>query len=128
MGNRAVITPSTNDNAPSIYLHWNGGLASVEAFLAAARHLSIRGSDAANFDRIAELIATHFFKCEVGMTVYRQSYGRADSDNWDNGTYLVDENLNIVDRLYQRNGEEFNPKKPREIFEHITQRAPVFNG
>ena len=34
MGNRAVISFSTSPAAPSIYLHWNGGRASVEGFLA----------------------------------------------------------------------------------------------
>lgn len=128
MGNRAVITASTAPNAPSIYLHWNGGRASVEGFLQAARHLSIRGTDAATFDRIAELVATHFFGCEVGMTVYREPFGRTDSDNWDNGTYLIDVDLQIVGRKFQRQREEeVNPGKTRGIFEHIVQRAPVFN-
>lgn len=127
MGNRAVITASTAPNAPSIYLHWNGGRASVEGFLQAARHLSIRGADADTFDNIAELVATHFFNTQVGMTVYRQPFGQADADNWDNGTYIIDADLQIVGRKFKRHGEEINPGKTREIFEHIVQRAPVFN-
>jgi len=42
MGNRAVITFATYTNAPAIYLHWNGGRASVEGFLSAARQLGLR--------------------------------------------------------------------------------------
>ena len=51
MGNRAVITASTAPDAPSIYLHWNGGRDSVEGFLKAARDLSIKGTSAESFDR-----------------------------------------------------------------------------
>lgn len=128
MGNRAVITASTSHNAPCIYLHWNGGRASVEAFLSAARHLSIKGASAADFDRIAEMIASHFFGCKVGYTVYRETFGRSDSDNSDNGTFIIDENLHIIGRAGSGSDrEEINAGKTREIFEYITQRAPVFN-
>jgi hypothetical protein len=41
MGNRALLTFSTEPTAPAIYLHWNGGRASVLGFLKAARQLGI---------------------------------------------------------------------------------------
>ena len=42
MGNRAVITASKlKDSGLGIYLHWNGGRASVLGFLKAARQLEI---------------------------------------------------------------------------------------
>lgn len=128
MGNRAVITASTSHNAPCIYLHWNGGRASVEAFLKSARHLSIKGADASTFDRIAELVATHFFNCKVGCNIYRQTFGQSDNNNGDNGTFLIDENLCIIGRIGDgSHREEVNAVKTAEIFHHITQRAPVFN-
>jgi len=38
MGNRAVVCfDEYNDDAIGIYLHWNGGRDSVEAFLMAAK-------------------------------------------------------------------------------------------
>ena len=49
MGNRAVLQfkhrnqyNNKVETLPSIYLHWNGGRASVEAFLDVAKKLNIR--------------------------------------------------------------------------------------
>lgn len=130
MGNRAVITRHRHARAASIYLHWNGGRASVEAFLEAARRLGLRhvgADDAAFFDRLADMIAAHFFGCRVGFTVYRQPLGRADCDNRDNGLYQIDDNLTIIGREFAPRHEEVDPDKTREIVETIMQRAPVFN-
>ena len=41
MGNRAVITTKPELTEVGMYLHWNGGRASVEAFLAYCKTLSI---------------------------------------------------------------------------------------
>lgn len=132
MGNRAVITFSENKASPCIYLHWNGGRASVEAFIKAAKHLGLQScyrntTEHQVMDLLAEMIATHFFKTDVGMTVYRHTYGSADADNWDNGVYVLDSNLNICKRLFKRSSEEVDRNKTYEIFEMIVQRAPAFN-
>lgn len=57
MGNRAVIT--TEDKKLGIYLHWNGGRDSVEAFL---RYCDLRGfrppnSDEYGWARLCQVIA-----------------------------------------------------------------------
>jgi hypothetical protein len=139
MGNRAVVTFGQDHNSPCIYLHWNGGLASVEGFLQAARTLGLRrcettGSSLASknaeglvLDDLAELIARHFFRCNVGFTVYRMAYGASDKDNQDNGVFLLNRDLTIGGRLFTRHGEEVNPEKTANIAEHITQRALYFN-
>lgn len=131
MGNRAVITFDQTNNAPCIYLHWNGGRASVEAFLEAARDLGLRhaapGQERQTLDQLAELVARHFFGGHVGYTVYRETYGRADKENGDNGVYLLNRDLTIGGRLFTRSYEEINPIKTREICEFIVQRAPAFN-
>ena len=126
MGNRAVITASTAPDAPSIYLHWNGGRDSVEGFLKAARDLSIKGTSAESFDRFAHVLARYFFGCEIGNHVYRQEFSKADADNWDNGTYVIDGNFKIVDRLFKRHGEQYGHKSAA-IAADITARAPIFN-
>ena len=147
MGNRAVITFSQDANSPCIYLHWNGGRASVEAFLQAARYLGLRNCPQAGYglagkhaeamvlDDLAQMIARHFFRGAVGYTVYRELYGRADKKNGDNGVYVLNHDMTIGDRLFvkgshgdwMRLGEEIDATKTREIFEYIVQRAPVFN-
>lgn len=132
MGNRAVITFSTANNAPSIYLHWNGGRASVEGFLTAARQLGLRHAPTAQaqteaLDNIAEMLARYFFRCNVGMNVYRLHFAGADRDNGDNGTYVLDQDLQIFARLHHKRGEEINREKTAAIIEQITATAPIFN-
>lgn len=132
MGNRAVITFSTANNAPSIYLHWNGGRASVEGFLTAARQLGLRHAPTAQaqaeaLDNLAEMLARYFFRCNVGMNVYRLHFAGADRDNGDNGTYVLDQDLQIFARLHHKRGEEINREKTAAIVEQITATAPLFN-
>jgi hypothetical protein len=127
MGNRAVITFDTHDKAPCIYLHWNGGRASVDAFLAAAKHqgitlpddMSITQAKIHAMDALAKMIAERFFNCEVGVNVYRQEYGKSDRDNWDNGTYVIDPYWDITQRLFQRNPEEVDATKSMDIYNTI---------
>ena len=132
MGNRAVITFNTADNAPAIYLHWNGGRASVQGFIDAARALGLRhaptaAAQAETMDKLADLIARHFFRSNVGFNVYREQYASTDRDNGDNGTYLLGHDLTIIDRFYKPRGEEINPAKTAAIVEQITATAPLFN-
>jgi len=132
MGNRAVITFSTANNAPAIYLHWNGGRASVEGFLSAARQLGLRHAPTAQaqteaLDQLAEMLARFYFRCNVGMTVYRLHFAGSDRDNGDNGTYLLGQDLTILARLHHNRGEEINREKTAAIIEQITAAAPIFN-
>lgn len=132
MGNRAVITFSTAGHAPAIYLHWNGGRASVQGFIDAARALGLRHAPTAAaqtqaLDQLAELLARHYFRCNVGMTIYRQQYGASDRDNGDNGTYLLGRDLSIIERFYKPGPDEINPAKTAAIAERITASAPAFN-
>lgn len=132
MGNRAVITFNKANSSPCIYLHWNGGRASVEAFLGAARQLGLRTitsrTEVQVMDSLAHLIARHFIGTEVNkLTVYREPYGRADKDNWDNGVYVLDHQMHICGRDFVRGDEEVNPEKTKAIREEILKSAPYFN-
>ena len=132
MGNRAVITFATYTNAPAIYLHWNGGRASVEGFLSAARQLGLRharGHQAQTeaLDQLAEMLARFYFRCNVGTTVYRLHFAGSDRDNGDNGTYVLGQDLTILARLHHNRGEEINREKTAAIIEQITAAAPIFN-
>ena len=132
MGNRAVITFSTANNAPAISLHWNGGRASVEGFLTAARQLGLRHAPTAQaqteaLDQLAEMLARYYFRCNVGMTVYRLHYAGSDRDNGDNGTYLLGKDLTIIERLFKPRADEINHAKTAAIIEQLTATAPIFN-
>lgn len=128
MGNRAVITFTNHNTSPCIYLHWNGGRASVEGFLKAAKTLGITpdkfNHESEFLDAFAQLIAERFFNGKVGMTIYREKYGAAHTDNWDNGVYVIDNALEITGRIFMRGTEEINQEKTEEISNSIVNWQP----
>lgn len=101
MGNRAVITPSEKDDAQSIYVHWNGGLESVLAFLHAARDLGVRDplkDESYGMARLVQVIGIYFIETTDSLGI--QPYKFADKTNWDNGVYVLGENFTIATRLH----------------------------
>lgn len=88
MGNRAVITINKNLNETGIYLHWNGGRASVEAFLA---YCNLKGYRPPCYDCYGWAylcgVITNFFGS--GLSVGVDNCQRLDTDNYDNGVYLL---------------------------------------
>jgi hypothetical protein len=92
MGNRAVIafqeetlTMIASDTV-GIYLHWNGGPDSVHAFLDAAKELGVRPDDY-GVARLCQIIGNWFGgTLSIGIGLCRTM----DTDNGDNGTYVVD--------------------------------------
>jgi len=101
MGNRCLIafkekeSTKKKEDVPCIYLHWNGGRDSVEAFLDATRRLGVRKNDPSyGMARLTQIIANY-----LGGTL---SIGISSVGDWaldflDNGIYWVDE-LEIYDR------------------------------
>lgn len=105
MGNRAILKFVDQPNQPKIYLHWNGGHASVQAFLnvAKARHLR---TDDYGVARMCEIIGLYFGDIlSLGCT-------NADFENWylDNGVYII-KNFEIIGREYAPDEEEINQLK-----------------
>jgi|TARA_A100001388_G_C28526833_1_gene383652 hypothetical protein len=108
MGNRAVITikekkvPQEDWN--SLYLHWNGGRDSVEPFLHVAKLYGIRCNDDPSYAiaRLSQLIGNYFGgTLSVGIGAYK----RLDTNNWDNGTYII-EDWEIVEREFFEGKEQ----------------------
>lgn len=115
MGNRAIITTQENRNL-GIYLHWNGGRASVEGFLQACKELDYRspdGDSAYGFARLAQVIGMFFGKngLSVGIVTNTESPG-------DNGVYLVGGDWEIVGREDAPDFEEKDEQKTKAIKEH----------
>ncbi len=107
MGNRAVITFSgSRSTGVGIYLHWNGGLESVLAFLDAAKARGFRdpASDPSYaMARLCGLIHEFFGvrdSCSLGVGLL----SALDTDNWDNGVYVVGKDWAIVDRWGKGSG------------------------
>ena len=115
MGNRAVITNwvegetqeefSMNKNPRiGIYLHWNGGRDSVEAFLTYCKMKEYREPNYDNYGwaRLCQVIANFFGgSTSIGIDMVEQ----LDCDNYDNGVYLI-EGWEIKDRYYFEGAEQ----------------------
>ena len=102
MGNRAVITTEGRDL--SLYLHWNGGRDSVEAFL---RYCDLRGFRAPDADdygwaRLCQVIAN--FMGANGLSVGISRYTTDErEDPGDNGIYVI-RGWEIVGRVHPYDG------------------------
>ena len=102
MGNRAVIT--TPDKELGVYLHWNGGRDSIEPFLAYCEMHGYRppSLDDYGWARLCQVVGNYFGGSNsLGINLYE----RLDTDNWDNGVYIVD-NWEIVGREFMSHGEQ----------------------
>jgi len=123
MGNRAVITTAPySDSNVGIYVHWNGGRASVEGFLAAAKELGYRAPASDQSYALAGLAGLIWsFLGTDGLSVGIGRCGQLDADNGDNGTYLIGGDWKIVGRKFwdECDGEEIDPAKTKAIKEQI---------
>ena len=111
MGNRAVITASKSldvakSNDIGIYLHWNGGRDSVEAFLKYCELKRYRSpsKDSYGWARLCQVIANFF---GGGNSIGIDNCCHLDCNNWDNGVYII-EGWKIVDRQYYDGTEQYN--------------------
>lgn len=102
MGNRAVIT--TQDMEYGIYVHWNGGYDSVNAFLTWCKNKGFPSpeKDLDSWIRL-KIVLDNFF--ESNHTAQLGFFRELDYDNYDNGTYIIRE-WEIVDRKYKRKPEQ----------------------
>jgi len=101
MGNRAVITAwhNTNPNESGetgIYLHWNGGRDSVEAFLKYCELQGFRRPENDNYG-FACLCGVIFNFFGDGLSLGIGPTKNLDCSNFDNGVYLI-RDWKIVDR------------------------------
>lgn len=107
MGNRAVITSKeylTNPDAIGVYLHWNGGRDSVQAFLLYCKLKGYRppDEDCYGWARLCQVVGNYFGgELSLGIDVC----SRLDCDNWDNGVYII-EGWEIVGRRFAPEEEE----------------------
>ena len=113
MGNRAVITNyeknivGENKYSPSnigVYLHWNGGRESVEAFLTYCQLKGYRtpSSDNYGWARFCQVVGNFFGGTNsIGI----DTCNNLDCDNYDNGVYLI-EGWKVVGRAYTSDDDE----------------------
>lgn len=123
MGDRAVIS-NKNKNL-GVYLHWYGYREAVESILAyceAKKYRSPDVDDEYGWARLCQVAGnTIGGTLSVGVGIF----DKMDTDNWDNGTYII-QGWDIVERLYQQYPDEklkdtmyenlrmINSKQPKE--------------
>ena len=116
MGNRAVIT--TEDKQLGVYVHWNGGRDSIEAFLLYCKLKGYRcpENDCYGWARLCQVIG-NFFGGEYSVGIDR--YDKLDTDNGDNGTYIIKD--------WQIVGKEFEPLDELDL-EQVKGMLLAING
>lgn len=126
MGNRAVITASTSvsikdSNDIGIYLHWNGGRDSVEAFLEYCKRRGFRSPDQDNYGwaRLCQVIS-NFFGGSDSIGIDRCC--NLDCENGDNGVYII-HGWEIAGRVYHR-GREQDTYDLEEMIREIDKCQP----
>lgn len=109
MGNRAVITTSKalavkGSSDIGVYLHWNGGRDSVEAFLKYCELKGYRPPEHDNYGwaRLCQVIG-NFFGGETSIGIEKCQC--LDCENYDNGVYII-AGWKIVDRKYFEGSEQ----------------------
>lgn len=102
MGNRAVIT--TAEKKVGVYLHWNGGRDSVEAFLTYCKLKGYRSpdTDCYGWARLCQVIGNFF---GGGLSIGIDVYDRLDTDNGDNGVYII-KGWEIIGREFRHVDEQ----------------------
>ena len=92
MGNRCLIVPKGNESI-GVYLHWNGGVDSVTAFL---KYCELKGYRSFNGDgygiaRLCQVIGNYFGgSLSLGIEPITHELTEEFADNYDNGIYIVD--------------------------------------
>lgn len=97
MGNRAIIKPKNKD--VGVYLHWNGGIDSVTAFLKYCELRRFRAfDDAYGMARFCQVVG-NFFGGSLSMGI-ETNIGNTEEDAMylDNGIYIV-EGWDIIDHV-----------------------------
>lgn len=127
MGNRAVITASIakdvkNSHDIGVYLHWNGGPDSVDAFLLYCKLKGYRTPDTDNYGwaRLCQVIG-NFLGGSTSIGI--DQCCNLDCDNGDNGTYII-KDWHVVGRKYKcgrREGYDLLTSLQR-----INEKQPMF--
>lgn len=123
MGNRAVITTRDDfdNDGIGVYLHWNGGMDSVRAFLEYCRLRGFRSpdTDCYGYAQLCRVIGNFF---GGGLSLGVDKVSRLDTNNYDNGTYIV-KDWRIVGREYFK-GPEQNEYDLAEMLMAIDEAQP----
>ncbi len=132
MGNRAVITASgSHTEGVGIYLHWNGGIESVVAFLDVAKARGFRDptyDESYGLARLCGLIH-EFFGVDQDTSLGIGTLSQLDCDNFDNGVYVVGKGWSLADRWGKgsrpRNDADIDAARQSEQYKGIVEQLTL---
>lgn len=121
MSNSGIIT--NKEKQVAVYLHWNGGRDSVEAFLKYCELAKFRSPDTQNYGwaRLCQVIAN--FMGPDGLSVGVDKYENFNGWYIDHGVYII-EGWKIVGREDFK-GEEQQEYSLAEMLMEIDERQPT---
>lgn len=121
MGDRAVIS-NKNKNL-GIYLHWYGYREFVESALAYCNVKQYRSPDIDDEYGWARLCQVLGNTLGGSLSLGIGKFDRMDTDNWDNGTYII-EGWDIKERLYQQYEDAKMKDSMFENLQYINNKQP----
>ena len=128
MGNRAVITTEKDWAKPEsgigIYLHWNGGRDSVEAFLTYCKIKGYRAPETDDYGWASlATVITNYFGAD-GLSIGINTLDRLDCNNGDNGVYII-EDWKIIDRRFFDGRTEQSGYELKDMLMEIDWHMPA---
>lgn len=121
MGDRAVI--SNKSKKIGVYLHWYGYREFVESVLAYCDVKKYRSPDVDDEYAWARLCQVAGNTIGGNLSVGVGIFNRMDTDNWDNGTYII-KDWDIVDRLFTHSKDEKMKDTMFENLKYINNMQP----
>ena len=121
MGDRAVI--SNKSKKMGVYLHWYGYREFVESVLAYCDVKKYRSPDVDDEYGWARLCQVAGNTIGGNLSVGVGIFNRMDTDNWDNGTFII-KDWDIVDRLFTHSKDEKMKDTMFENLKYINNKQP----
>ena len=121
MGDRAVISNRTKNLG--VYLHWYGYREFVESVLAYCNAKQYRSPDVDDEYGWARLCQVLGNTLGGNLSLGVGNFSKMDTDNWDNGTYIID-GWDIKERLYQHYQDEKMKDSMFENLKYINDKQP----
>ena len=121
MGDRAVI--SNKSKKMGVYLHWYGYREFVESVLAYCDVKKYRSPDVDDEYGWARLCQVAGNTIGGNLSVGVGIFNRMDTDNWDNGTYII-KDWDIGDRLFTHSKDEKMKDTMFENLKYINNKQP----
>ena len=123
MGNRCIIK-GDNSNI-GVYLHWNGGRNSVEAFLKYCKEKDCRGfnNEGYGIARFCQVVGNWFGgTLSIGVQVINDKDLEEIASHLDNGIYIINDNWEEIKHIGKACVENYDEK---DLIESIDKAQPV---